>query len=230
MLPLPTWIQGAWHRERYTEPAAGEPRTVDNTTHVVWLQVGQWHADLRVSADRPDFTGIDSLETCDRPRLEYLARQTAFAGVTCIEGQFVQWHRFYDLSPDLEADMSRVECVADTLIERHPAGRFAEYWRFFEDTGPDAECDVLIDSQGHPRWLQWGGHAIRVVPGRTIGSDHDILATPETLDTDALKLRLQLVLDYLRHDVDGRWHVCRSTLPWREQLSGQVGSPESYAE
>ncbi|BBI73529.2 hypothetical protein HAALTHF_30630n [Vreelandella aquamarina] len=68
----------------------------------VWLQGHQWHADLRIPADAPDFSGIQSLEECSRSQLEWLASLTAFTGLTQIEDGICTWHRFQDLCPSLE--------------------------------------------------------------------------------------------------------------------------------
>jgi hypothetical protein len=79
---VPEQYQGGWQRGLYAEPNTPPYRVTDTTTQVVWLQGHQWHADLRIPTDAPDFSGIQTLEACSRPQLEWLASLTAFAGLT----------------------------------------------------------------------------------------------------------------------------------------------------
>ncbi|MEC7295571.1 MAG: hypothetical protein VXV78_05130, partial [Pseudomonadota bacterium] len=102
-LPIvPEQYPGGWQRMLYAEPHTPPYRVTDTTTQVVWLQGHQWHADLRIPADAPDFSGIQSLEECSRSQLEWLASLTAFTGLTQIEDGICTWHRFQDLCPSLE--------------------------------------------------------------------------------------------------------------------------------
>jgi hypothetical protein len=45
----------------------------DTTTQVFWLQTRNWHADLRVPANRPDFSATTCLTDCDDGQLAWLA-------------------------------------------------------------------------------------------------------------------------------------------------------------
>ena len=99
---MPPVYHGVWQRTLYAG-AGDEGRHIeDRTTRVIWLQTAHWHADLRVPADRPDFVGVMSLEECNREQLVWLASQTAFVGLTRIEGHFCTWHRLLDLRPGLD--------------------------------------------------------------------------------------------------------------------------------
>lgn len=218
MSHVPTHYHGLWRRTLYAEPAAGEPVFVDRDTQVFWLQAGDWHADLRVPADRPDFAGIDTLAGCGRDRLVWLACQTAFAGITRVEGRFCTWHRLVDLAPTLDKDIGEMRFIDDdTLEERHPGGLYRELWQRLTPAG-SAEPVVRLDATGLPRWLEYGDHAMAIVPRREPSPNHDLLAAPERLSGAALHERTGLEISLARRTSDG-WHVTLSLWPWREGRS-----------
>ena len=152
-LPIvPEQYPGGWQRMLYAEPHTPPYRVTDTTTQVVWLQGHQWHADLRIPADAPDFSGIQSLEECSRSQLEWLASLTAFAGLTQIEDGICTWHRFQDLCPSLEKDVGLLRWLNDhTIEEQHPVGHYVEHWQRF--TAPHAKETIRIDALGRLRWL-----------------------------------------------------------------------------
>lgn len=217
MAPVPERYRGLWRRSLYAEPAEGEAALVDRDTRVYWLQVGDWHADLRVPADRPDCPGVRSVDDCPRAQLVRLAGQTAFAGITRVEGRFCTWHRLIDLSPELAKDIGVMRFVDDdTLEERHPQGLYRERWERVP-VSAGAEPLARVDDGGLPRWLEYGDYAMAITPRAALGAAHDLLAPASTLDDTALRERLSLRIDFAERRPDG-WHVARSTHPWREGL------------
>ena len=212
---VPTRYHGLWQRTLYAEPARGEPDRVDDTTQVFWLQAGDWHADLRVPADRRDFTGIESLPACRRDQLEWLAGLTAFAGITRVQGPFCTWHRLVDLSPGLDKDIGVMRFIDDdTLEECHPSGRYREIWRRLT-TLASAEPIVERNAAGLPCWLQYGDHAMAIDDRTPADNAPDLLAEPAGLDTAALQERLAVNIRYARRR-DQAWEVQLSTWPWQE--------------
>ncbi|MHB0775860.1 hypothetical protein [Halomonas sp. WWR20] len=224
-MSLPTGVplayRGVWQRTLYVGAGDGGRPVEDRTTRVIWLQTACWHADLRVPADRPDFAGVTSLDDCDRDRLVWLASQTAFAGVTRVEERLCTWHRLLDLRPGLEKDLGEMTWLDDgTLEERHPRGHYLERWE--RQTAYQGEECIQLGSDGLPRWLQWGGHAMSIVPRPALPDAHDPFAEPASLDTEALRLRTGLEISYAQRNGEG-WKVILSTHPWRE---GQQAMPD----
>ena len=213
---VPPIYHGLWQRTLYAEPAQGEPEHIDDDTQVFWLQAGDWHADLRVPANRPDFAGIDSLDECSRDQLQWLAGQTAFAGITRVQGPFCTWHRLVDLSPGLEKDIGVMRFIDDdTLEECHPSGIYREVWRRMS-VGERPEPIVERDASGLPRWLQYGDHAMAIDAGSTVEHEPDLFAHPSELSTAALKARMAVNIRYVRRR-GATWEVRLSTRPWQEK-------------
>lgn len=220
---IPREFRGVWRRTLYAEPAAQPYQQADTTTQVVWLQGEHWHADLRLPANGPDFSGISSLEECDRRQLKWLAGLTAFAGITQIEGErnssLCTWHRFQDLCPGLEKDVGLLQWINDTTLEeQHPHGQYVEHWQRLSN---DVVEDVIQDERGQLRWLQIGDHAIAITP-RPAGNASDLFSSLSTTDDDTLRRRASLCFDYLQrsqqqHSQEG-WQVVLSSQPWRKGL------------
>jgi len=212
---LPTVYHGLWQRTLYAEPAEGEPAFVNRDTQVYWLQAGDWHADLRVPADRPGFTGVSTIGGCSREQLLWLVRQTAFAGITRVEGRFCTWHRLVDLSPGLEKDIGVMRFLDDdTLEERHPEGRYRELWSRVT-TANQPEHITRCDRDGLPVWLQTGNYAMAITPRRAVTASHDLLADSATLTDAELAQRAAVEISFAKRRDDG-WRIALSTLPWRE--------------
>jgi hypothetical protein len=212
---MPPVYHGVWQRTLYAG-AGDEGRHIeDRTPRVIWLQTAHWHADLRVPADRPDFVGVMSLEECNREQLVWLASQTAFVGLTRIEGHFCTWHRLLDLRPGLEKDIGEMIWLDDgTLEERHPQGHYIEHWE--QQPAGSGDEQVRLGPDGLPRWLQFGDHAMSIMPRPAMPETHDLLATPGSLKTSALRLRTGLEISYAQRTGDG-WKIVLSTHPWREE-------------
>lgn len=219
---VPSVYHGVWWRTLYAGEDGEGLHIEDRSTRVIWLQTAFWHADLRVPKNRPDFTGVMSLDSCDRDRLVWLAGQTAFAGLTRVEGRFCTWHRLLDLSPGLEKDVGEMAWLGSgTLEERHPQGRYIEHWQ--QQPAGSSNQLVHLGTGGLPRWLQFGDHAMSIVPRPALPQAHDPLAVPQALDDAALRLRAGLEISYARHEDTG-WRIELSTHPWREGLEVQAPS------
>ena len=210
---VPEQYQGGWQRTLYAEPNTPPYRVTDTTTQVVWLQGQQWHADLRIPTDAPDFSGIQTLEACSRPQLEWLASLTAFAGLTQIEGGVCTWHRFQDLCPSLEKDVGLLRWLDDiTLEERHPHGQYVEHWQRFAN---DVIQEVVQDEHGQLRWQQIGNHAIAITP-RPASNTSELFSSISTATDETLRWRASLRFDYLQRSSQGGWQIELSTQPWRK--------------
>jgi hypothetical protein len=78
--PVPERYRGVWQRTLLETPDMR-----DTSTTVFWLQTAHWHADIRIPAHRPDFSGAARLANCSPRQLEWLAGQQGFAGVTQVD-------------------------------------------------------------------------------------------------------------------------------------------------
>lgn len=211
---VPPAYRGVWRRQSFVGRDASGAAVNDVTTRVIWLQTEHWHADLRVPAERPAFAATD-LASAPTDALRWIAGQTAFAGLTRVEGCYCSWHRLHDLSPTLDRDVGVMHSIdADTLEERHPNGDYIERWQRL-CTATAQNTVQIIDAALTPRWLSVGDHAIEIIPREQLPDGHDLLAPPAQLDDDALRRRASLSLSYARRTPDG-WRIELSTLPWRE--------------
>jgi len=212
----PREFRGVWRRKLYAEPADEPYQHTDTATQVCWLQGEHWHADLRLPAKGPDFSGITALKECNRAQLEWLAGITAFAGITQIESDLSNglctWHRYQDLLPSLERDVGVLRWLDDiTLEERHPHGQYVEHWQRLAN---DAIEEVVQDAQGQLRWQQIGDHAIAITP-RPAGNASELFSSISTANDDTLRWRASLCFNYLQRS-HGVWQIVLSTQPWRK--------------
>lgn len=215
MSAVPPRYRGLWRRTCYSEPRKDGAPLEDRDTQVYWLQSAHWHADIRIPAGGPDFSGVASLADCDRERLIWLAGLTAFAGLTRVEGRFCTWHRLVDMRPGLDKDIGVMHFdTATELEERHPADRYRERWQREYPAGDAAPESVQLTEEGLPAWIQRGRHAFTIAPRPALADDHDLLAPPERLTDDALRVRAALAISYARRESDG-WRIVLSTQPWR---------------
>lgn len=97
--PVPDAFLGVWQRTLLE--VDGTP--AETGWQVFWLQTPHWHGDLRLPADRPDFSGCTSAADCTDTQRVWLAAQKGFAGITEVsrvaEHTFCQWHRQVDFQP-----------------------------------------------------------------------------------------------------------------------------------
>tara|TARA_R110002012_G_scaffold7320_1_gene34457 strand:- start:659 stop:1372 length:714 start_codon:yes stop_codon:yes gene_type:complete len=226
---VPEQYQGGWQRTLYAEPNTPPYRKTDTTTKVVWLQGQQWHADLRIPADAPDFSGIQTLEACSRPQLEWMASLTAFAGLTQIEGGVCTWHRFQDICPSLEKDVGLLRWLdGQTVEEQHPAGHYVEDWQRL--SAPSANETIRVDELGRLRWLALGDHAIAITPRPLTVDLQRPFTLPSNASIETLRWRVSLCFDYCQRQQEG-WRIELSTQPWRKGcfLNGANHSPTNAA-
>lgn len=216
---IPEQYQGGWQRTLYAEPNTPPYHETDTITQVIWLQGQQWHADLRIPAGAPNFSGIQTLEECSRPQLEWLASLTAFAGLTQIEGSVCTWHRLQDLCPGLEQDIGLLRWLNDhTVEEQHPTGHYVEHWR--QLNAQPAKGETRVDEQGRLRWLALGDHAIAITPRPPAADTQCLFTLPSHATIDDLRWRASLCFDYCQRSHDG-WRIELSTQPWRVGAGSQ---------
>jgi hypothetical protein len=210
---VPPRYQGVWMRSLLD--------TVDqhdSTTFVRWMQLGHWHADLRIPAAAMAQRAAVPLAQCSAAQLALLATQQGFCGITEVTTQITA-----DAARNGAKDEASEVCTWHRLVDYHPpqptidAGTMA-----FEG------LDCVVETGIHGIYLErWH---------RLPGSTGRALALTQATRTDALaSVRLFIAGKYMmrvqprdRHGPDfdmsfgvieaGIWHIERSTMPQYEGL------------
>jgi len=127
---VPPTYRGVWQR---TLLATSDCH--DASSRVYWLQTCNWHADIRIPAHRPDFTGVMSLADCSGEQLSWLAAQQGFAGITFVTGNQCEWKRAIDFQPPSgKRDIGRMLFVhPDKLLEYGLEDAYSETWERVTD-------------------------------------------------------------------------------------------------
>ncbi len=227
---VPERLQGLWRRTRLRVPAVTGATLDDRSTQVWWLQTPHWHADLRVPAGRPDYTGVSSLADCSVPQLRWLLTQEGFAGITRVEGvdadtvAACRWHRLIDHAESRVADVGGLRFDADGMDEWGLEADYDERW-VAEDSGPGWSAEGSRDEPPGTRlsrlrirvgrWqMTLRARQLDAASTRTV---RHAVATDQGIARHALMAAADCEIS-LAEQVDGDWRVRRSTLPWLEGL------------
>lgn len=178
--PVPVRYRGVWRRTLLQTPTE-----VDRDSWVRWLQLGRWHADLRVPA------------TAQR-----VQELQGFAGVTEVragaQGEICTWHRMVDFQPPgphPDAGYMSFE-TEQRLVEVGVHGEYREVWeRLPGSLGRGLVAAELPRPDGLPaaRLFLAGRYLMRVRPASAHGH-----------------LDFEISFGVL---AAGRWRIERSTLP-----------------
>ncbi|RZS54914.1 hypothetical protein [Sphaerotilus mobilis] len=231
--PVPDRLQGLWRRTRLRVPARTGATLDDRSTAVWWLQTPHWHADLRVPAARPDYSGVASLADCSTPQLRWLLTQEGFAGLTHVEGvdgdtvASCRWQRLIDHAESRIADVGALRFDADGMDEWGLAADYDERW-VAEDTGPGWSAEGSCDEPPGTRltrlrirvgrWqITLRARALDAASTRTV---RHAVATDQPIARNALIAAADCEISLAEQvdGPDGDWRVRRSTLPWLEGL------------
>lgn len=210
--PVPVRYRGVWRRSLFATPGLR-----DTSTTVFWLQTERWHADIRLPAGRPDFSGVRQLADCSAEQLDWLRHQQGFAGVTEVDTsvapEVCRWHRVVDFQPPLEtADAGTMEFQPGVLIEMGVHADYLEHWHKLPDS--DQSFAVLRNvaaSEPMQILLAAGSYVMRVrehANGWGSGA--------------ALEAILDFEISFGVREAQG-WRILHSTLPW---LEGQLCAME----
>ncbi|MFT5533822.1 MAG: hypothetical protein ACI802_002057 [Candidatus Paceibacteria bacterium] len=218
---VPDRYRGVWQRTLLDAPGVH-----DTTTTVLWMQTGRWHADLRIAAGRPDFTGVGSLDVCDVEQLAWLASQQGFAGITEVDitsGQDIcAWHRLVDIQPPgLTADAGVMEFMPAYLVETGVHGPYIEHWIAVPESHGESAVYRCGSDQDRMQLLLVAGQQVMRVRDRRCAWPSG-LAAGTTLGQMLLSLSLPQQRSLLDIEIsfgtrtDGGWRIEHSTLPWLE--------------
>lgn len=206
---VPDNYLGVWQRSLLETPQA---RDADSL--VLWLQTSHWHADLRIPARRPDFSGITCLAECSDSQLAWLATQQGFCGVTQVEGEQCTWHHQLDFQPaNGRRDIGRMIFDGERIVETGVEADYLEVWkRLQRSRGGTAALELVMENDefpSRPTWLLVAGDCFIYVRGRPpVGS------TASSRARLLWQVAVEISFGY-RHG-PAPWRIEHSTLPFRE--------------
>ncbi len=222
--PVPVRYRGVWRRTLLQTPERS-----DTETAVLWLQTACWHADIRIPAQRPDFSGVTSLDACTPVQRAWLMRQQGFAGTTEVtdsaQGDVCAWHRLVDFQPPAAGpDAGFMQFEPARLIETGVHGIYLEHWiaepcslpgqAVFQRMAPSGDATQPV------QLLLVSGDHVMHVRSRAAAWPQD--AQPG-MDFAAVAPGLQAgLLDFeisFGHRTADGWRITHSTLPWREGIT-----------
>lgn len=205
--PVPPAYRGVWRRSLLAAPGVR-----DTTSLVFWMQTSRWHADLRIPAGRPDFSGVHSLADCSEAQLAWLATQQGFAGVTTVDRRTTEtnWLRQVDFQPPAEfPDAGHASFDNDMLVETGIHVDYVEHWHLVPGTDDSFAVFHRLDD-GVPTYLLIAGAMVMYVRARPLGFDAQGWAQGA-----ALRQQLDFEISCGERNAAG-WQIRHSTLPWRE--------------
>jgi len=143
---VPKPYLGMWRR-RLLEQAG----VTDTTTTVLVIQTEQYHADIRIPADRPNFKNANCLEDCNSDQLNWLATQQGFTGITRINGNISQWLRDYDFQPfNHQRDIGEMHFESDdVLVETGVDAEYLEVWERVLDSNVNLSVTHITGENRH---------------------------------------------------------------------------------
>jgi len=196
------------------------PKIEDTTTQVYWMQTQSWHADIRVPADRPSFTGKTSLDQLNRAELMELAKQQGFCGTTVVDEDICRWLRRYDFQPPSGAnDIGRMEFDGpDRLLEYGVEADYFEIWeRLPGSKGMTSAVQVVDDPLALV--LSTGAYVLSVRPRATkLPTASNLTTFLEGKNGRILREALDFEISFGRRVSADAGRIELSTLPWMTGL------------
>jgi hypothetical protein len=212
--PVPPEYIGVWKRT-----LLHTPKSDDTTTQVYWLQTQSWHADIRVPASRPAFTGKTGLDQLNRAELLELAKQQGFCGVTHVDGDICRWLRQYDFQPPSGAsDIGRM--VFDGADRVFEYGVEADYFEIWERMPGSRGRKFALQLSANPlsMMLVTGCFFMLVRPrATTLPMAPNLAAFAADKSMADLQTLPDFEISFGKCGNDGgNWAIGLSTLPWRQ--------------
>lgn len=217
-MSVPDQYLGVWKRTLLRTPDFE-----DITSRVYWLQTRDYHADIRIPADRPACAGKTGFDQLTRDELLGLARQQGFAGITVVEGDICRWLRTADFQPPTAvSDIGRM--VFETPDRMFEYGVEADYFEIWDRMPGSAGDNYAIDSDDEPGasfevpgLLVAGNYFMRVRPRVVdLPPAASLAALAEKQDDAALRAILDFEIAFGTRQNDAQWRVELCTLPWLE--------------
>jgi hypothetical protein len=167
---VPSRYLGVWKRTLLEQQGSQ-----DTSSLVLWMQTEREHADIRIPASRPDFSGCKDLQDCSSDQLRWLATQQGFSGVTEVNSSICQWHREMDFQPKTDARDIGVMAFdgKDTLLETGIDVPYFEVWKKLEYSHLNVNSSLVSGEDRHgvattSRLLIAGNHFAFVRPRNAV--------------------------------------------------------------
>lgn len=217
---VPSNYVGVWSRSKLRRGNG----PWDFTTRVFWLQTPFWHADIRIPADRPDFSGVKSLAECSQKQLNALLMQEAFCGTTTVEDDVCRWSRQIDYRLRDTDDFGQMVFNGNDVEEIGIETDYYELWHKLPDSIGRSFALQRDELHGEQRrsFLCVAGDYFIYSRNRPMCTSPAVRIRRKIQTECAGRQELEGFLDFessLGKIKDGVGTIQMSTLPWRE---GQV--------
>jgi hypothetical protein len=220
-MSVPNEYLGVWKRTLLRTP-----QFEDTASRVYWLQTRDYHADIRIPADRPSCTGKSSLDQLTRAELMGLAKQQGFAGITIVEADICRWLRSADYQPPTGGnDIGRMMFTTpDRVFEYGVEADYVELWERLPDSAGENYAIDSGDESGAsfevPALLVAGKYFMHVRPrAMDLPKAASLTALAEKKSNAELHELLDFEIAFGVREGEGIGRVELSTLPWREGVS-----------
>lgn len=219
-------LVGVWRR-RSIELEDGQ---IDTTTQVFWLQAQVCFGDIRIPIERPELPLHHDLADLTEWGALALSHQQGFAGMTHLEGNTCQWHRYIDYQPpNGSRDIGLLQLEQDCLVELGVEQVYREEWERIDDGSTGCIALVLDPDEPSGMGTRWqgcfvavGNYFVYVLDQRpALPAANSLSALLQAAQNRTEQLRyLNCEISFGRCN-SGRslWEIERSTLPWREGKS-----------
>lgn len=223
---LPNEYLGMWRRTLLEQAD-----TVDTSTLVWVIQTEQYHADIRIPADRPEFDDVECLADCSTEQLRWLATQQGFTGITQVNDSLCQWLRDHDYQPaNGQRDIGEMTFEsADIIVEMGVEAEYREIWQKIKDTQFNLSVKHITGVNRHgielPARLFTAGHYFAYVRPRSavlpkaVSFLQAIDTTNPSRDELLDWLDFEISFGEIQDKLLGK--ILHSTLPFREQAMMQ---------
>ena len=217
---------GCWRR-RYIRYNDG---TEDRNTRVIWLQTPSGLCDMRISAERPDFSERSQLSDCSDDELIALAEQDCACGITVLDETATPYPTAtweggdsgFMYQPVLSfPEDGWFEWKEDgvCMMEYAPSGAYEEDWRL-QDNSQDFAIHLLRrDGETTTNLYVAGAHAVLAVDRSImINQERPLqeIVAENIHDRDSVYAYLDTEFSYSRCDDSDEYEIMLSNLPWRE--------------
>lgn len=223
---VPDQMIGCWLR-KYIRFKDG---SVDDSTHVIWLQTASGMGDMRISAERAIFRGQSSFADCSDRELISLAEQDCACAVTHFDETTSPYPTAsWEIGDSGFMQQTVVNYPEDgwfewkengnCMMEYAPSGHYTEDWRLQPNSHTDALHLVCEDSQTTTNLYIAGAHAILTVDRSVILNDERPLQ--EIVEANLSKKEtiysyLDTEYSYAKKVNESDYEITLSSLPWRE--------------
>ena len=224
---VPDRMIGCWNRRyiRYRDGAE------DTSTRVIWLQTPSGMCDMRISAQRPDFSERRKLSDCSDDELIALAQQDCACAVTILDETATPYptatweggasgFMYQPVINFPEDGWFEWKEKGVCMLEYAPSGAYEEDWRLQDNSRAFAVHLLRRDSKTTTNLYVAGAHAMLAVD-RAIAIDEERPLQELVAECMDERHRVHAYLDMefsyakaLENNND--YEIVLSTLPWKE--------------